>query len=536
MTFRQDGRHTGELGAILVLTTTAIVIWLALRGGFSADFGDDEASHVVSSLLLLDALHGLFRGTLPQPIELLREFHGHYPLVGIGHWPPFYYAVLAIWMALTAPTRAALLMLSALVTAAAATRLYAIVARRNGRVAGVFATGIFLACPLVREAAGEVMLDLPVALLCLLAVEAYWRYAVSLRNAFAVLFGVVSAAALLTKGTAICLALLPPFFVLLAGRWDLLRRASFFLPAVMVGVVAVPWYVLTYRLVAPGFRHAWGAEYSLTAVAENAAILFTAVGPVMLLVAGAALLRCTTTHGRADPELAAFGALLAAVLVFQCIVPAAFEPRYLLPAIPPLLILGTDWIAWFFRRGRRQGVAAGVIAVSFLPLLGASSAPPHFGMATAARQVWANLPVGNRAVLIAADAGVEAAAVAELALRDPQRPSLFAIRGSRLLGGGGYNNSDYRPRFNRLEDVAAAIDRYGIGLVLSQSSDHPKVWEHVSQVARLAVLESGEWEPVWHGGTTSDPMTLYRITPNLTQAADSARLIALSAPRALASP
>jgi hypothetical protein len=161
MTFRQDGRHTGELGAILVLTTTAIVIWLALRGGFSADFGDDEASHVVSSLLLLDALHGLFRGTLPQPIELLREFHGHYPLVGIGHWPPFYYAVLAIWMALTAPTRAALLMLSALVTAAVATRLYAIVARRNGRVAGVFATGIFLACPLVREAAGEVMLDLP---------------------------------------------------------------------------------------------------------------------------------------------------------------------------------------------------------------------------------------------------------------------------------------------------------------------------------------------------------------------------------------
>ncbi len=532
----QDSRHARELAAVLVLTTAAILAWVAFQGGFSADFGDDEASHVVSSLLILDALHDLFRGNLPQPLTLIREFHGHYPLVGIGHWPPFYYGVMAIWMAVTAPTRGALLMLSAFVAAALATRVYAIISRRNGRVAGLCAAGILLACPLAREAAGEVMLDLPVALLCLLAAEAYWRYATSLRLTFALLFGVVAGAALLTKGTAVCLALLPPFFVIIAGRWDLLRRASFFLPAVMAGLVAIPWYFLTYRLVAPGFRHAWGVEYSLTAVVENAAILFTAVGPVLLLVAGAALMRCATSRGRADPELGAFGALLAAVLLFQCIVPAAFEPRYLLPAIPPLLILSADWIARFVLHGRHRRVAAVLIAISFLPLLGAAPASPRFDMATAARQVWANLPAHNRAVLIAADSGVEPAAVAELALRDKRRPSLFVVRGSRLLGGGGYNNSDYAPRFYRLEDVAAAIDSYGIGLVLLQSGGRPTAWAHVSQVVKLAALKSGEWQPVWHGGAGSNAMTLYRITPNLTQAADTARLIALSAPRALGDP
>lgn len=45
---------------------------------------------------------------------------------------------------------------------------------------------------------------------------------------------------------------------------------------------------------------------------------------------------------------------------------------------------------------------------------------------------------------------------------DRSGPSLFAVRGSRLLGGGGYNNRDYLPRFATPAEVALEIDRYAI--------------------------------------------------------------------------
>ena len=81
----------------------------------------------------------------------------------------------------------------------------------------------------------------------------------------------------------------------------------------------------------------------------------------------------------------------------------------------------------------------------------------ELGFTKAAAQVWQQVDPHNPVALVVAGQIGEESAVAELAMHDPHCPSLFAIRGSRLLGGGGYNNSDYQPRFDTVAEVMAAI-------------------------------------------------------------------------------
>jgi hypothetical protein len=80
-----------------------------------------------------------------------------------------------------------------------------------------------------------------------------------------------------------------------------------------------------------------------------------------------------------------------------------------------------------------------LLGLCALPWILDVPAKPKLGLIEAARAIRSHLIAANPSVLIATDGAEEGAAVAELALDDSGRPSLYAIRGSRLLGGGGYN-------------------------------------------------------------------------------------------------
>ena len=64
-------------------------------------------------------------------------YYLHYPKVALGHWPPVFYMVQAIWMLLLPPSRATAMLLMALVTTTTATMLYYTARRSLGSVAGV---------------------------------------------------------------------------------------------------------------------------------------------------------------------------------------------------------------------------------------------------------------------------------------------------------------------------------------------------------------------------------------------------------------
>ena len=150
-----------------------LVVFLQHRlGAYHAAFDDDESSHYVSGLLIHDYLAA---GVPGSPLAFIRRFHSSYPLVGIGHWGPAYYAVEGVWMLLFGWSRTAALLLSASVTAAVGLVLYAVAAPRFGRILGGFTAVAFVSSPLVQQGSDAVMLDGSITLLCLLALLAYWR-------------------------------------------------------------------------------------------------------------------------------------------------------------------------------------------------------------------------------------------------------------------------------------------------------------------------------------------------------------------------
>ncbi len=534
----------------LGLVLAGVVILLQRHANaYSAEFGTDEASHYVSGLMIHAYwTTGLANGPL-SPLLFLKNFHSHYPLVGIGHWGPVYYIAEALWMLPFGCGRVSVLLLSAAVTSAIGLICYVVAAPRAGRTIAVLIAIAFVASRVAQEGSAYVMLDAPITLLTLLAALAYARYMEVTRARDAVWFALLAAAGLLIKGNAGCLALLPPLAVLMSRRFDLLRRPSFWLPVPIVGCLTVPWYLLTYSLVSQGFRYAWGLHYVAGAIRDNSAALLAAIGPLLLAagLCGWVAVVWSAHRPKADQVMTCVAALFAAVWIFQSVVPADIQDRYLEPGLPPLLILAGAalrsaldrmWCRLPAALGRMPALTTPLLAIVLAASMISSvvSVPPktELGFTAAAPLVWQQVKPSNPVVLVVARQSVEESAVAELAMHDPHCPSLFAVRGSRLLGGGGYNNWDYKPRFDTAAEVMAAIDAYRIPLILFRSDGSAGEWMHVRQVAEAMKLYPDRWEVVDRIEGHGPPVLLLRVRGNADKPADLAHLAELTAPRSLA--
>jgi hypothetical protein len=520
-----------ELGLVALLAGALAVLLQIRLGAYGAEFGYDECSHYVSGLFVHDYLA---KGLTTSPLKYLRDYASAYPLIGIGHWGPFWYVVEALWMFLAGWSRISVLVFSALTTAVIAAIIYRAAVKPLGVILAAFCALAFVSSPITQVSSAAIMLDGAITLLCLLAVLAWFRYTRTLHWRYSLAFGFLAAFGLLTKGNAACLALVPPLFLLLERDWSLLKRASFWAPVAVVLVLAGPWSLATYHLVSQGFRFGWGWPYTSVAVAENARILVTAYGPLLLLLVPLGMI--PLFRGQRDDvrdlSLVAF-ALLTAVLVFQCVVPAAIQDRYLEPALPPLLLLAAIGLRQITPRPAALFALAGIVTLAALPWTARAEIKRQFDLTEAVTQIWQHRIVENPSVLVVAEGGAEGAALAEIAMQDKARPSLFAVRGSRLLGGGGYNSQEYQPRFKDPREVLAAIDRYAIPLVLLRQEPGRDKWAHIGQVEAARQLEPQRWQMLYRKVTPTTSVTLYLLAGNDRKKLDAAGLKTLTGPRSL---
>ncbi len=528
-----------------LLTIALCVQWML--GTHAAEFNDDDASHYVSGLLVHDyLLYGLGK----PPIQFLRNFYSHYPQVGIGHWPPLYYFVEGLWMVVFSAARGAMLLLSATMLACLGTLVYAFTMPRFGRPSAIAATVIVGLAPIVLQASLELMLDTPIAVLAFIAMWLYVRYLDDGRAIHSAMFGVVASLALLIKGNGAAIALLPPLAVLISRRFELLRRGSFWLPVPVAAILAGPWYLLIeYGASVPrAFNYEFGWSYTSTAVYANAAALFSCCGPLIVVaaLAGLAITIWRPGHGsEANARIGAVGLLLA-VWLFHLVVPAGIDRRFMIPLLAPLAILAvwaTDRastaLAGFSAAGRAGMLPALtllVLVASFLPKLTSIVPKPQLGIIAASEAVWANRLPQNPAVLVVGSSRFEAIAVTELAMHDPERPSLFVMRGVHVLGAGGWRLSEYEPKFSSAAEVMAEIDSDAFPLLLIQAKP-PGMAEwaaHVSQTAEALRLFPDRFELLYRDDSVTPPIELYRIHGNDVKVADHAKLVALNTPKALA--
>jgi Dolichyl-phosphate-mannose-protein mannosyltransferase len=494
----------------------------------------DEGSHYVSGLMVHDYIAD---GVPGNPIGYAARYYTHFPKVGIGHWPPLYYVIEAAWFFLTGPGIRTALFLEAVFAAGVAAIVGAVVGRLGGRsfgwIAAVAASLATLAAPEMFLGMQGNMLDVPLAFVALLAMLAWARFLFDEDWRWPVGFGLAASAAIMIKGNGIALALVPPLSIALSNRFRLLRDWRFWLPAPIVAVLTVPWYLLTYKITAEGFNYHWGFHYvALAAPAYGWSVVgeIGIVGLLLAMLGALAALRLREWCWRRALAGSALGFVIAGFL-FHSVVPADIDGRYLTPLAPALVILAYLGVERLVA-SRTPPARALLMAACFLAVIAVESRfhdKATRAMNDAAELIFA-APHPGQFMLVGSTPGGEGAFTAQAATLDRKRAS-YVVRGFEVLGSGNFNGTNYAPRFGSPEQLAQWIEGHGIGWVVIDVSPQSLSWAHNGQLQKIAESGRQGWTLAGSFPSSFGHTLVYRVSPPAGQTIDHAGLLSELAPR-----
>ncbi len=479
--------HFWPGGALLWLLMLAVdlgLLWAS--GAFHAEFGEypDEPSHYITGLMVRDYVASGFPA---PPMRYAENYYLHYPKVALGHYPPLLYLVEAAWTLVFPVSRVSLLLLNALLTAFGATLLAAMTARRYGPWAGVGAGLALIASPLVQCFCGMVMAEPLAFCLTLCALIFCRRYFETERWTDAAWFGLFAAFAVLTKQVTLFLALVPPITLLLTGKFGLLKRLAFWLPAVVVLVVAGPWYVFAARYFSVKLRSLAAVSWARPSWLEQVSAFVGAEGYTLTALSalglGAFVIWPCIRRRRVEAEWAVWAAAVAAFQVFRQLAPAAGETRHLIniqPAIVALAVGGIVWLVGLVTAAgsrRAMGAAALVLIIGSAFLLESFPLPRrrHHGYAEAAAQLTADPRYEDAVFLICSDASGEGAFIAEVAARE-RRPGHIILRASKMLVHMNWTGWSYAPFFDTPEEAQTYMESVPVRILVVETGGGRRLW------------------------------------------------------------
>jgi 4-amino-4-deoxy-L-arabinose transferase-like glycosyltransferase len=301
----------------------------------------DEPAHVVTSLLV----HDYVAAFLPErPLRFAETYYLHYPKVAVGMWPPVFHIFAGLWMLIFGASKNALLLFVAFEGALLATALFGLARSLIHPVAAAGLGVLLLLNPLAQYCISLVMLDTQVALLDLLTVFSLTRFFGTRQTRDGAVFGALTVVAMLTKGNACALVLMPPILILIRRDWRVLRSAGLYVAVGIILMLGVPWQLLSWNLLTASVPIArFGAAYMFSNLNVYSHHLLANVGwPVLLVSAVGFVISLKRAAGCSENSrgvLAMAGActLFLAVMLFQCIAPVPVDQRYMLPVIAPIL-------------------------------------------------------------------------------------------------------------------------------------------------------------------------------------------------------
>lgn len=435
--------------------------WQATQGVLDKEPGThpDEAAHFVTGLMIHDYLLG------PSPVHPLafaRKFYDHYPKVALGHWPPGFYFLEAVWMfAAPASPKGAFLFVG-LGTALLTWLVFVLLRPALGSVSAVLLSLGFLLVPLVSEYTGLVMTESWMAVLTLLSTLCYSRYWSTRLPVFAISFGLLASFTLLTKYSGLSLALIPVIYLLLSREWSRLKDLWFWAPAVIVPLLCGPWVFLTMDMAADGMVvESASGGYSWTALRFFPRVWLELMGAWGVLLLGWLLrARFRGSSGLSHPMALGSAALFVSVLILHIAVPASLETRHLLPALAPsFLLLGYAMPSPANSSTVSHRVIWGLIGATLLIRQFLQPLPeslPVGGMKEAVQilrdQATHQPDKGNWLVL--SDAVGEGMFIADVASGE-KRPGNTVIRGSKLFAESNWNATEYE---STVEDPKAVLE------------------------------------------------------------------------------
>jgi Dolichyl-phosphate-mannose-protein mannosyltransferase len=460
-----------------LFTILCLLVQLAV-GAYRSDHSQagDEASYFVSSLMIADYVgHHL----LSNPLTFAKEYYQHFPRIALGHYPPMFDLVQAtLFLVFGRPGTTAVA--SAAVIGGLCAGLPAAIVSRLGIVLGLAAGIAVLSVPSVLFLVSTVMADNLSAVLVTLSALA-WVGFYHRRTWFAaLLFALLAAAAILTKGTGFGLALLPPIYLILKKDFRFIYSKRAIFSACIVMILVVPWYVATYRLAAAGFVYYWGWHYTRLAVPFFLRSLVASLGIPIIFCYVAGLCFAVAGYTKDEPfDIDAFVATSLAMLIIPMIAPADLAERYVIPVVPSAVIVA----AWGLQKSldtllpsiadspvRRRLISSSLCAAVFLLSAASVFQRPHIEPYHAGRVVAdivaAHQP--NPLVLVSGSATLEGAVISSFAER--HHPwSYYVVRATAVLARGNFMGTNYTERFDTPAAMAAWIKQSQIGWVVVQA-------------------------------------------------------------------
>jgi hypothetical protein len=410
-----------------------------------------------------------------------RAYYEAFPKVALGHYPPGYYLTAGVAL-LPHPDPDVLLGLQVLFLALLVAATVRFAAPHLGAAAAWAAALLALALPPMLKLSVLVMADLQLALLCLLAALAWLRFLQSGSARHSLAFGLLAAAAILTKGSGLMLAALPPLTVLFTRRWAWLKQPSWWLAALPVALLAAPWMFYSAGITGEGMVKQSVPAFFRQALVEYTHLLPHALGWPLLVVVVGALLRLAAL-GRRDGRLGEFESVLLAWLAggaaLMLLVPAGVSSRYLVPLLVPLALLAVQSLGRLpVHAALRTWLPWGVLVVSLLSV-GLLPQKTVSGYGTAVARVLTESTAAKTGPwLVASDARGEGAVVAAaaFALDGSARVGgrLQVLRASKELGTSDWLGRGYRAAFTEAGALRAHLDQRGIRWILLDDSPPPE--------------------------------------------------------------
>lgn len=319
----------GLVFLILVLLVTAVIV--SQQGGSGAYLAEfsardpDEARHFVAGLMVAD--HA--RAGLPAPGAFAELYRLHVPIAPDPAQLSLFHLVSGGFMLALTPATPAVLLLPALFAALLVVCAGWATEPATGPLPATAVAAVLTALPLLREAAFVVGLELPLALLGLLAALGLARIARRERGVLP--FALPAGAAILTAPAGAVLLLLPFLTALMGGRPHLLRRP-------MLAALAV------LGLLALAVNGASGARPLPDAAGLIAAgqALRASLGLLLAVCAGAGFLFAIWSGWRGEPEgraMVPVAALLPAAACALALGAGRGEPMDALVLLAPAVML-----------------------------------------------------------------------------------------------------------------------------------------------------------------------------------------------------
>lgn len=431
-----------------------LITGLQIYGGaYQAEFDahSDEASHFVSSLLVHDYI---CQFPWPSPLPWAADYYVHYPKVAIGHWPPGYYVIQALWWLVSPPGRASAMGLN-VAMGLGCMAIFLVVARRIRESWPPVVAGIaILFLPIMQEAHAQVMAELP-SLLCMMWL--LWsltrfleepgapRYVVAVLGALA---GVMA-----MKGTGVAVLGAPVIALALSGVWRLVPKRYLIGVPLAGAVVITGLFLLQYRGEARQIA-IWGGLLSRIPWGVNLLPEIVGFGILAMAALGAGV-----AFWRRQPAMVAALSIVLSFFVTSYFVRAMHEDRHWIGIVPMLALLGLAAFAWLETRWRWVSWLAGALIVWTFPYWVYQQESAGFGALAS------QLRLPARMLFSSYRGWREGPWIAVVSLREP-RPSSTIVRATKLLAASDWNGRGYRSLVHTPEDIERKLDESAIDVVV----------------------------------------------------------------------